>query len=256
MSTGKGQVVELILEDGCRHVRVSCPPNLIPAPGQYLLASEAPDATLTGEVVSKYSPLPVPLFHTDSAPQGVAVEPWRHFIAVALVPVSWQPGLDLHLRGPLGRGFTLPISARRVGLVALDTSPALLRGLIRPALQQDAAIVLVCDSSPEHLPDDVEVQPMSALNDIVEWADYLAFDVAREDLNQLRERLGKLDQVPAGKGRVATEGRGRNEAQVLVRTPVPCGGIADCGVCAVTLKSEWRLACKDGPVFDWRDILE
>src|SRR5215212_426137 len=125
MSTGKGQVVELILEDGCRQVRVSCPPNLIPSPGQYLLASDV-------------SPVPVPLFHTDSAPQG--------FIAAAPIPDSWNPGLELSLRGPLGRGFNLPLSARRVGLVVFDAQPARLMGLVRQALKQDAAVVLVCNS--------------------------------------------------------------------------------------------------------------
>ena len=79
----------------------SCPPNLIPSPGQYLLAGDGSD-----------SPLPVPLFHTDSAPQG--------FLAAAPVPDWWHPGLELSLRGPLGRGFTLPVSARKVGLIAFD----------------------------------------------------------------------------------------------------------------------------------------
>jgi hypothetical protein len=224
MHTGQGQVFELILEDGYRHVRVSCPSNLIPAPGQYLLAGDRSD-----------SPLPVPLFHTDSAPQG--------FIAAAPIPDSWHPGLELHLRGPLGHGFSLPFSARKVGLIACEHSPARVRGLIRPALQQNAAVVLVCNSSVENLPDEVEVHPMSALQDIVEWADYLAFDIAREKLNQLREGLGKLNQIAAGK-----------ESQILVHTPIPCGGVAECGICTVTLKSNWKLACKDGPVFDWQDI--
>jgi len=224
MHTGKGQVLELILEDGDRHVRVSCSPNLTPSPGQYLLAVDGSNA-----------PLPVPLFHTDSAPQG--------FIAAAPIPDSWYPGMELQLRGPLGHGFSLPLSARKVGLIAFDVSPARLRGLISPALKQDAAVVFVCNSSVDHLPDEVEVQPMSALSDIVEWGDYLAFDVARENLNLLRERLGKLNQVVAGK-----------DAQILVLTPVPCGGVAECGVCAVTLKSTWKLACKDGPVFAWREM--
>ena len=224
MHTGKGQVSELILEDGYRHARVSCASNLIPAPGQYLLAGDGSD-----------SPLPVPLFHTDSAPQG--------FIASAPIPDSWDPGTELHLRGPLGHGFDLPLSARKVGLITFDVSPARLRGLIRPALKQEAAVVLVCNSGVENLPDEVEVHPLSALNDIVDWADYLAFDVTRENLNQLQEGLEKLNQVAAGK-----------DAQILVRTPVPCGGVAECGICAVTLKSSWKLACKDGPVFDWMEL--
>lgn len=222
MSTGKGQIVELILEDGRQYVRVSCPSNMIPNPGQYLLASDGSN-----------SPLPVPLFYTDSAPQG--------FVAAAPVTPAWMPGLLLHLRGPLGRGFSLPLAARRVGLVVLDGSPALLKGLIQPALKQDAAVVLVSNSAPDNLPDDVEVQPVSALGEVLEWADYAGFDIARENLPQLRQQLERRYAI-------------KMSAQVLIRTPVPCGGIADCGVCAVTLKSEWKLACKDGPVFDWGEL--
>jgi NAD(P)H-flavin reductase len=224
MQTGTGQVLELILEDGYRYVRVSCPPNLTPGPGQYLLASDGSDAAL-----------PVPLFYTDSAPQG--------FVAVAPPVAAWSPGNLLHLRGPLGRGFSLPLVARRVALVAFDDSPARLKGLIQPALRQGAAVVLVGTFAPDTLPDDVEVQPLSVLHDILEWADYVAFDAARENLHQLKEELGKRNELSSGMG-----------AQILIRTPVPCGGIAECGVCAVTLKSEWKLACKDGPVFDWGDL--
>lgn len=224
MHIGTGHVLELILEDENRYVRVSCPPHLIPAPGQYLLANDGSD-----------SPLPVPVFYSDFAPQG--------FIAAAPATAGWSPGLVLHLHGPLGRGFSLPPTARRIGLVAWDDAPVRLRGLVRPALKQDAAVVLVSNTAPENLPDEVEVQPLSNVDDILEWADYLAFDAAREKLQQLREWLRNRSPLAAG-----------GETQVLIRTPVPCGGIADCGVCAVTLRSDWKLACKHGPVFDWREL--
>jgi dihydroorotate dehydrogenase electron transfer subunit len=94
-----------------------------------------------------------------------------------------------------------------------------------------------------HLPDEVEIQPFSVLEEVLAWADYIAFDVSRENLPGLRERLEKVKQASAGR-----------EAQVLVRTPVPCGGVAECGVCAVRLKSSPKLACKEGPVFDLREI--
>jgi len=226
MQTGQGQVIELILQDGLRSARLSCSGNLIPAPGQYLLAGDDSDSLL-----------PVPLFYTDSAPSG--------FIAAPPLPDSWNPGHKLRLRGPLGRGFLLPASSRRVALAACDDMPARLRGLIRPSLKQNAAVVLVCDSASDSLPDDVEVQPLSALSDVCEWADYLALDIARENLPELKQRPEKLNQIPA-----------LREAQILIRTPVPCGGLAECGACAVTLKSNWMMACKDGPVFDWRDIWE
>jgi NAD(P)H-flavin reductase len=224
MHTGKGQILKLILEDGHRYVHILCPPNLVPAPGQYLLAGDGSDA-----------PLPVPLFYTDSALQG--------FIAMAPISEVWSPGLELHLRGPLGRGFILPLSARKVGLIAFEDSTAPLRGLIKLALKQGAAVVLVCASTPENLPDDVEVQPMSASGDVVGWADYLAFHIARENLKQMREQLKNADRLAAGK-----------EIQILVHTPVPCGGVAECGVCAVTLKSGWKLACTEGPVFHWSEL--
>jgi hypothetical protein len=224
MHTAKGQVVELILENGLRQARISCPANLIPAPGQYLLASHASD-----------SPLPVSIFYTDSAPQG--------FIAAAPIPDSWTPGLNIYLRGPLGRGFTFPTSARKVALVAFDDAPSRLRGLIAPALKQGAAVVLITDFDSDSLPDEVEVHPASALGEVMEWADYIALDTARERLFELRECLGRMKQAWVGK-----------EAQALLRTPMPCGGVADCGVCAVTVKSGPELACKDGPVFDLKEI--
>lgn len=225
MHTGTGRIVETLLEDGQPLVRISCPPNLIPAPGQYLLAGDA-----------SLSPLPVPLFYTESATES--------FIAVLPGGVNWQPGQEFALRGPLGRGFDLPASARKIALVALEAPPVRLRGLIRPALQQGAAIVVVTDFASERLPDEVEVQPLSGLTEVLAWADYAALDAARENLPRLKEKLGVLKQVPA-----------KREAQIFVRTPVSCGGVAECGVCAVNLKSGWRLACKDGPVFEWGELI-
>jgi dihydroorotate dehydrogenase electron transfer subunit len=224
MHTGKGQVIETLLEDGQRLARISCPTNLIPSAGQYLLASDASD-----------SPLPVPLYYTDSAPEG--------FLASPPIPESWMPGTTISLRGPLGRGFMLPVFARKIALVAFDDAPLRLRGLIRPSLKQGAAVVLVSDFHVDNLSDEVEAQPLSALQDVMAWADYAAFDVARVNLFELRERLKVLRQAQAV-----------CEAQVLIRAAVPCGGVADCGVCGVSLKSGWQMACKDGPVFDLREI--
>ena len=224
MHIGKGQILETILEDGQRLARISCPANLIPAAGQYLLASDASD-----------SRLPVPLYYTDSAPEG--------FLAAPPIPQSWMPGTSLSLRGPLGRGFVVPAVARRIALVAFDDAPLRLRGLIQPSLKQGAAVVLVSDFSVDNLSDEVEVHPLSELSEIMTWADYIAFDVARENLFALKEQLGMLKQLSAS-----------YEAQVLIRTPMPCGGVADCAVCAVSLKSGWQMTCKDGPVFDLREI--
>jgi NAD(P)H-flavin reductase len=225
MHTGKGQIVELILENGLRHARISCPVNLLPSPGQYLLADTASPPGL----------LPVSLFSTESTLEG--------FIACAPIPETWTPGTKITLRGPLGHGFTLPLSARKLVLVALDVSPSRLLGLMRIALNQGAAVALVSQSGEFRLPDEVEVQPLSALGEIVQWADYVAFDVARENLLELKQMMEEQNQMLV-----------KSEAQVLIRTQMPCGGVAECAVCVVTLKSGWKMPCKDGPVFNWADI--
>ena len=234
MPTDKGFISELILQDGLRSARISCPANLIPSPGQYVLAADASD-----------SPLSVPLFNTDIAPSSGTLTRWRHFIAAPPLPDSWRPGQELRLRGPLGRGFSLPVTARRVALVSYEDTPARSRGLIHTALSQGAAVVLVSESAPDSLPDEVEVQPLATLSEVCEWSDYMGFDVARENLPGLRDHLSTMRLLKA-----------LINVQVLVRTSMPCGGVAECGVCAVSLISDWKMACKDGPVFDWNDIAE
>ena len=225
MHTAQGTLMEVSLEDEQRLARLNCPPNMIPSAGQYLLASH-----------DSVSPLAIPLFYTDSAAQG--------FIAAPPVPASWNPGQRMALRGPFGHGFEIPAVARKIALIAYDDSHLRLRGLIQAALRQGAAVVLVGNLAVENLPDAVEMQPLSLLPEIMAWADYAAFDVARENLSGLKEMLGGQKQISVW-----------SEVQVLIRTPMPCGGVAECGVCAVSLRSGWKMACKDGPVFEYNDLL-
>ncbi|RPH60939.1 MAG: hypothetical protein EHM81_05290, partial [Chloroflexi bacterium] len=202
--------------------RLSCPPALIPAPGQYLLAHAATDSD---------APLAHPLFPTDTTSNG--------FHAAPPIPSNWLPGLELTLRGPLGRGFHLPPAARRVALAAFGSTSARLLALLEPALSQKAEIVLLADTPPENLPAAIEISPLAALAEITPWADYLALDAPRAALPAIRDILnpGSRYFYPVA-------------AEILVETPLPCGGMGECGVCAVPQRRGYRLACKDGPVFD------
>jgi hypothetical protein len=128
-------------------------------------------------------------------------------------------------------------------LIAFDESPARLRGLISIALKLDAEVVLVSDSALEDVPEAVEVQPIQAMLDIYQWADYVAFDVGRENLDQLREKFGGMNQAKSPR-----------VAQVLVRAPMPCGALAECGICVLTIHHEWKMICKDGPVFEMKEL--
>ena len=221
----EGTIVELILLDGLPAARILCPPKMIPAPGQYLLAyADGSDA-----------PLAASIFAAKIFSDGFLVAP--------SVPSSWMPGTRLRLRGPLGHGFTLPISARRVALIAFDNSSARLLPLLDLALKQGSSVVLVCETPPDDLPLQVEVQPLRALSDVRSWADYVAIDAARESLPGLREKIGMMSPLAA-----------RNEAQILIRTQMPCGALAQCGVCAVEVRHGHLLVCDDGPVFDLKDL--
>jgi hypothetical protein len=213
----EGKILERFLDERRASARISCPRTLIPAPGQYLLVhSPASD-----------DPLAVPVFSAGLSADG--------FLAASPLPSAWIPGTSIHTRGPLGHGFVLPANVRRVTLAAWDVSPAYLLGLIPAAQAQDAAIVLVCEEPPDDLPSDLEIRPLAALEEICQWADYLALAATREGW---RERVRNGDQPKVTR-----------EAQVLIVTPMPCGGLAKCGVCSVDVKRGMELACEDGPVF-------
>jgi hypothetical protein len=223
MHTGVGQIAEIYLDGSAQ---IDCPSNIVPLPGQYLLA----------HAHGSDSPLAVPVFQYDSGPNG--------FRAAPPVPSTWSPGTHLSLRGPLGHGFSISLSLNKLAIIAFDDSPARMHGLISPALKDNREVVLVCDSISPNLPEAVEVSPLKSIPDVCKWADFIALDVARENLGQLKEMILGLDQIPAVR-----------EAQVLIRTPMPCGGLADCGVCAVTIYHDWKMSCKDGPVFILKDII-
>jgi len=114
---------------------------------------------------------------------------------------------------------------------------------MRAALANEASVTLVVDRPPEDLPLQVEVQPLGALAEVCGWSEYAAFDVERERLPEVIAILGGVGVHEV-----------RGEAEVLVRTPMPCGALGDCGVCTVRGKGGPKLACKHGPVFDLRSL--
>ena len=221
----EGQVGELLLLDGTSSARVRCPRGLVPAPGQYVLAYEPGSG----------APLATALFGAGVTPEG--------FVAASPIPSTWHPGTRLYLRGPLGNGFVLPPSARRIALSAFRMSSRILLSLLDPAFRQDASVAWVSDFIPSDLPFQVEAQPPDGLLNVCQWADYVAFEVRRDALPELRA--------------VFKDGRTemRATAQVLVRAPMPCGALAACGVCAVQAGASTLLACEDGPVFGFKQLM-
>ncbi len=224
MHQGSAELIEIYL-NGKSAGRIRCDPRLVPAPGQYLLAQalSEPDA-----------PLAHPVFSAGLCPGG--------FYAAPPLPADWRPGAHLNIRGPLGKGFQLPPTARFVALAVFGEDPARLLALAEPALTQNAAVVLLADAAPEGLPAAIEISPLSALPETLRWADYIAFDLPRAALPTTLKLI--------------TDTSYSRDGQALIETPIPCGGMGECGVCAVSLRKGYKLACKDGPVFDLKTLLE
>jgi len=227
MGQNRGRVREIRLgASGQVEVSIFCPAAAIPAPGQYLLATDPADlAAVIG----------TPLFAVETTNQG--------FWSAPLHPVSWGPGTDLELVGPLGHGFSLPGNLQRLGLVALGDTASRLLPLVDQTVQTSAGMTLFTDLSLSMLPFALEVYPLASLKETLDWPDYLAIDVPMERLEAVRNVLGLAHGavLPC-------------PTQVLVTTPMPCAGLGQCGACAVPGHRGWKLACEDGPVFDLKGI--
>ncbi|HWQ04447.1 MAG TPA: hypothetical protein VN452_03750 [Longilinea sp.] len=225
MPTAFCDLIELRLGATGVEGTLALPASIRPLPGEYLLA---------------FAPGQSEALATAIFPAG----PSGEFLRVAPpLPGSWAAGMRLQVRGPLGNGFRLPAGAHKVALAALGCGPERLLPLADLALAQDAAVVLYAASIPEHLPADVEIMPLEQLGEVLEWADYLALDLDNGRAEQWKQVIGLgINQKLPFTG------------QALVRTPIVCGGIGECGVCAVKTLSGWTLACKDGPVYDLADL--
>jgi len=238
MSFYTGRLTEITLKNGLLAGRLTCPAKAVPAAGQYLLGQRVDQ---TGDI------LPAVLFLGQKDEDG--------FWAAPPLPSAWQPGLELNLRGPFGRGFQLPAYARHVALAALASTPDRLLPLAVQALASGREVTLFCDLTESSLlldlPAEVEVDALAAFPAALPWADVVCLDLPASTVPELRVRLG----LQAGE-RISCP------AQALILAPMPCAGLADCGVCAVPLRgsrgssqTSFALACKDGPVFDL-DVLE
>ncbi|MDH3942982.1 MAG: hypothetical protein OEV06_02655 [Anaerolineae bacterium] len=222
-----GKIIELQTDRaGDSALQIECPAAQVPDPGQYLQALTSDDQAA----------LPITLFPSRiiSIETGEDVP---RFTAAISNSEAYRPGIPLQLLRPLGVGFAMPPTVKRLALTAFDASLAPLLPLMDRALSEGGEVAIFCDICPDGLPEAVEINPLEELRGAAGWADYAA-------LTSPLERLSELDQLGIREMR-------SNQTQVLVRAPMPCSGLADCGVCAVPSMRGCKLACKDGPVFDW-----
>jgi NAD(P)H-flavin reductase len=226
-----GTVIRIELgQDGGRRAEIACPQELIPAPGQYIQSHKRGDETTT---------VPLSLFLSRWRGDNTST-----FTAAPPIPLDWQPGDALILRAPLGNGFNIPLKAKRIGLVALSDTTARLLPLAEMSIYKRLEVALFTDAPLPRLSSQIEANPLHALPDAISWSDYLAFDGAPVEYENIAKTMGLSPTSPLP-----------CPAQALVYLPMPCGGLGECGVCAVPGKGrKHKLACMDGPVFEWGEV--
>ncbi|MBI1802383.1 MAG: hypothetical protein HYR71_12230 [Chloroflexi bacterium] len=202
--------------------------------------------------------LRVPLFPIPSitAPNTCSVlivrgeEGWTAAETVA----RSQAGDELDIVAPVGNGFTLEGGARRVLLLGTPSWLAPLIALAREAAQKQVEVTLLVERGPYELapvldallPVEVEYEIVANLADslkpVLMWPDQICAAAPAETYRALWEQI-----TPLG-------ARARSAfAQAMLAPPMACG-FGVCLSCAVEIAGHPRLACVDGPVFDWADL--
>jgi hypothetical protein len=116
-----------------------------------------------------------------------------------------------------------------------------LYALLLQSLSRGLAVAWVADALPQQFPPQVELLQASERVEAVKWSDYAA---AASTLTGLGSLINTFDRYAELKKKV----------DVLIDVPMVCGN-ARCGVCAVETKKGWKLACKDGPVFNLAEVV-
>ncbi len=222
MQTGKGLVNEIQLQEE-RAVHISCSPALIPAPGQYLLAQAESETD---------SPLPLSIFASGTTPKG--------FFVAAPTPAHWALGSQINLRGPLGRGFQIPNTAKKIALINLNNNLNSLLALLQQAISLNKEITLITQTKPETLPSEIEILSPENTSEAIRWADYVAASLDRNQISTFAEKVPTEAHI---------------YTQLLINSEIPCAGLAECGVCAIRTRKSWLTTCKDGPVFNLSELL-
>lgn len=193
----------------------------------------------------------------------------------ALIPAdhpaaALRPEATVDLIGPLGHGFEVPTTARRLLLVA-DTPylPVLLPltgqkpGFSAGEAAESGFSVALLLSAPTAtqlpplwlLPPALEVHlvtadgsvghhgsPLDLFPDLVRWADCTCITSDVATYPALAQIVREVRVRP-----------GHRFAQALVVPPMACG-VGACQGCAVLAARGTRLACTDGPVFDLLEL--
>lgn len=183
---------------------------------------------------------------------GVPIDPGYRWLA------RLPSGAEVNLLGPFGNGFELHAQSRNVLLATTGHKMAHLLPLVNPVLDRGGRIALIVHTNSvwesqalqetlvpklpiaaELLLIEDQVEWMTALSEVLLWADQLCAAIPDQEYSNLALRI--------------KEARFRLEtgfAQLLVEADLLCG-VGACLACVVpTANGGYTRACVNGPVFD------
>jgi hypothetical protein len=229
MKTLSGTVSRIWETFGQLAADITCSGGMAVIPGQYL-SINIPDQ------ISTIPDICFPLRINDQ------------LLQVSPVPNDWRPGQQVEVRGPYGHGFSVPQISKKVCLVCWDRHPNRMMDLLQKIIRDHKEVILVWDAFQQavdslSIPEDVEIMGLPNLEDALRWADFVGMDCP----------VNLLSQVAIHKSTLIS-GLLTCPIQILVSTQMPCLGIAECGICSITVRKGYKLTCKDGPVFNLDEL--
>lgn len=228
MKTYTEQISTLLEINAETCIQFSNPLMPQPLPGQYLQAFTLEQDDL----------LPIQLFPCQKEHNCLLFH--------GKIPKNWLPGMLLKLRGPFGNGFHIPPMARHVALFNSSREGVnRLLGLADLALTNQCEVVFISETPVSHLAPEIEVLSENALEEVKNWADYMAVFSPASRIKSLHQKLS-----------ACSAGNSSPVIEVLMETPMVCTKNAECGLCAILTVKGWKYACKDGPVFLLEDLSE
>ncbi len=176
-----------------------------------------------------------------------------------------REGALLDLFGPLGNGFEVYPSSRRLLLVAGGIGIAPLSALADQAVASGCSVTLLvgADTAPRLYPDHLlpsEVKVASATEDGSSGHRGMVTDLLCLP-DRVPELAGGVDQVFAcgplsmyRKMAGMSSRIGDKPTQVLLEVVLACG-VGACLGCSVETRHGHKLVCKDGPVFELSEVI-
>jgi NAD(P)H-flavin reductase len=154
---------------------------------------------------------------------------------------NWEIGDLLTVRGPIGNGFDNHSIYQNLLLMSLDIVKGSLNPLLENGIKLNKNVSYYLQDRDIDLPHSVEIILPDMLEESITWADFIAIEIVRENLDKYQNFLQKM------------KNSGVN-CELMIYTPILCSGISECMVCALKTNKGWVRSCQDGQVIKLNNL--